>query len=94
MAAEPEQDSPADYETAKEWEFLASARSMLSSKPDIEQIPLFNPRGQQVGIGVGLLWSIDEKGEVQWRFEDDSYLCDEVRSCFYERLDEIGPEDE
>lgn len=89
MADERERDPTADYETAKEWEFDASARAMLSIRPDIEQLPLLNPRGQQVGIGVGLIWSVDERGEPQWRLEDDSRRCVDAQSCWEEICDTV-----
>ena len=94
VAAEREQDQPADYETAKEWELLASARAMLSIKRDVEPFPLFNPHGRQVGIGIGLSWSINAEGEIQWRFEDESHGCVDTRSCFEEILDEVGEDDD
>jgi len=65
---------PEDYEAGKEWEWNASVQAMLSVKDDLEPLPLFNRKGQQVGIGIGLYWWNDQ-GQLRCHCEDESRPC-------------------
>jgi len=64
-----------DYADGKEWEFAATVDAFLSLKEDLEPIPMFNEKGQQVGIGVGLLWWHDQDGQLRWALSDESREC-------------------
>lgn len=65
---------PEDYESGKEWEWDATIQSMLTIKNDLEPLPLFSPKGQQVGIGINLyVWN--EQGAWYCQWEDESWPC-------------------
>lgn len=67
---------PDDYESGKEWEWHASTQAMFSLKDDLEPLPLLNPNGQQVGIGIGLFWWNGVEGELRGEWTDESWPSD------------------
>lgn len=61
---------------------------MLNVRDDLEPLPLFNAKGQQVGIGIGLyIW--DEAGALCCQWEDQSRPCRD-----HEELPFLGDDDD